>query len=63
MLFKWSQLDEGCVLHLLSLSSIFENALWKEGVCRSLIFSYRYLFEIGTKDAGGFETSAINCHF
>lgn len=31
VLFKWSQLGEGCVSHLLSLSSIFENALWKEG--------------------------------
>lgn len=27
-----------------------------------MICSYRYLFEIGIKDAGGFETSAINCH-
>lgn len=63
VLFRWSQLDEGCLLYLLSLSSIFENALWREGVGTSWIFSYRYLFEIGIKDAGGLETSASNCHF
>jgi len=54
VLFKWSQLDEGCVLHLLSLLNVFESALWKEDVCRSLIFSCQYLFEIGIKDAGTF---------
>lgn len=38
-------------------SQNFENAF-----CRSLIVRYQDLFKISVKEAGGFETSAINCH-